>query len=203
MLVDGPLTGVPRQEYRLNNLHLTKYRIKFPFTAPTRIVRKAWVDSDLKAQWKVSPWSVKAQNICKVCTKYSTTRESVSCVAHDDNWKFLIGIAGWYIYEASFIFNWNQRTNLIWRFSCKHQLNARVLFSPYSARNWPTSTASSCVSPSASATSCWPSPSTHWRSAPSPMVPHASSRRTVVSVCVPRRPRVARRQRPRSKTINK
>ncbi|BFF97979.1 60S ribosomal protein L14 [Drosophila madeirensis] len=65
VLVDGPLTGVPRQEYRLNNLHLTKYRIKFPFTAPTRIVRKAWTESDLKAQWKVSPWSVKAQNICK------------------------------------------------------------------------------------------------------------------------------------------
>lgn len=129
MLVDGPLTGVPRQEYRLNNLHLTKYRIKFPFTAPTRIVRKAWVDSDLKAQWKVSPWSVKAQNICKVCTKYSTTRESVSCVAHDDNWKFLIGIAGWYIYEASFIFNWNQRTNFIWRFFCKHQLNTSIILS--------------------------------------------------------------------------
>ncbi|XP_073843707.1 ribosomal protein L14 [Musca autumnalis] len=65
VLVDGPLTGVPRQEYRLNNLHLTKYRIKFPFTAPTRIVRKAWTESDMKAQWKVSPWSTKAQNICK------------------------------------------------------------------------------------------------------------------------------------------
>ncbi|EDW40735.1 GM25070 [Drosophila sechellia] len=54
VLVDGPLTGVPRQEYRLNNLHLTKYRIKFPYTAPTRIVRKAWTESDLKAQWKRS-----------------------------------------------------------------------------------------------------------------------------------------------------
>jgi len=75
VLVDGPLTGVPRQEYRLNNLHLTKYRIKFPYTAPTRIVRKAWTESDLKAQWKVSPWSVKAQNICKVCTE-SRSRSS-------------------------------------------------------------------------------------------------------------------------------
>uniref|UniRef100_A0A1B0FJN6 Large ribosomal subunit protein eL14 n=1 Tax=Glossina morsitans morsitans TaxID=37546 RepID=A0A1B0FJN6_GLOMM len=65
VLVDGPLTGVPRQEYRLNNLHLTKYRIKFPYTAPTRIVRKAWQESDLKSQWKVSSWSQKAQNICK------------------------------------------------------------------------------------------------------------------------------------------
>ncbi|XP_055911429.1 60S ribosomal protein L14 [Eupeodes corollae] len=65
VLIDGPLTGVPRQEYRLNNLHLTKYRIKFPFTAPTRIVRKAWVDNDLKAKWKSTPWSIKSQNICK------------------------------------------------------------------------------------------------------------------------------------------
>lgn len=61
----------------MNNLHLTKYRIKFPYTAPTRIVRKAWIESDLKAQWKVSPWSVKAQNICKVCTL--STRRIRSC----------------------------------------------------------------------------------------------------------------------------
>ncbi|XP_037939802.1 60S ribosomal protein L14 [Teleopsis dalmanni] len=65
VLIDGPLTGVPRQEYRLNNMHLTKYRIKFPFTAPTRIVRKAWVDSDLKNQWKTSAWSAKATNVYK------------------------------------------------------------------------------------------------------------------------------------------
>lgn len=56
-------------------------------------------------------------------------RELVSCVAHDDNWKFLIGIAGWYIYEASFIFNWNQRTNFLWLFSCKHQLNTSIILS--------------------------------------------------------------------------
>uniref|UniRef100_A0A0K8VV65 Large ribosomal subunit protein eL14 n=1 Tax=Bactrocera latifrons TaxID=174628 RepID=A0A0K8VV65_BACLA len=72
VLVDGPLTGVPRQEYRLNNLHLTKYRIKFPFTAPTRIVRKAWKDSDMKAQWKASPWSSRSQNICKVNFKINS-----------------------------------------------------------------------------------------------------------------------------------
>ena len=65
VLVDGPVTGVPRQAYRLNNLHLTKHRIKFPFTAPTRVVRKAWIDSDVKGQWKASQWSQKAQNVSK------------------------------------------------------------------------------------------------------------------------------------------
>ncbi|EDX09733.1 GD14108 [Drosophila simulans] len=55
VLVDGPLTGVPRQEYRLNNLHLTKYRIKFPYTAPTRIVRKAWTESDLRPSGRSAP----------------------------------------------------------------------------------------------------------------------------------------------------
>lgn len=41
----------------------------------------------------------------------------------------MIGIAGWYIYEASFILNWNQRTNFLWLFSCKHQLNTSIILS--------------------------------------------------------------------------
>lgn len=66
VLVDGPLTGVPRQEYRLANLHLTKFRIRFPYTAPTRIVRKAWKEFDVKAKWRETAWSLKAQSIRKV-----------------------------------------------------------------------------------------------------------------------------------------
>ena len=65
VLIDGPLTGVPRQEYRLNNLHLTKFRLKFPYHAPTRVVRKTWSDSDLKTQWLASQWSSKAKNVVK------------------------------------------------------------------------------------------------------------------------------------------
>ncbi|KAL5290733.1 RPL14 family protein [Megaselia abdita] len=68
VLVDGPLTGVSRQEYRLNNLHLTKYRIKFPYHAPTRVVRKAWTAFDLQKKWKSSAWSAKSSSIVKRTT---------------------------------------------------------------------------------------------------------------------------------------
>lgn len=60
------MTGVPRQEYRLSNLHLTKFRIKFPYTAPTRLVRKAWKEFDVKAKWKETSWAAKAEAIHKV-----------------------------------------------------------------------------------------------------------------------------------------
>jgi len=65
VLVDGPNTGVPRQEYRLSNLHLTRFRLKFPYHAPTRVVRKAWNDADLKTQWKSTHWSQKSITIRK------------------------------------------------------------------------------------------------------------------------------------------
>lgn len=66
MLVDGPQTGVPRQAYRLKNLQLTKFRLKFPFHAPTRVVRKAWDAYNLKQKWEESAWSQKAKNVKKV-----------------------------------------------------------------------------------------------------------------------------------------
>ncbi|XP_055378533.1 60S ribosomal protein L14 [Condylostylus longicornis] len=65
VLIDGPLTGVPRQEYRLNNLHLTKFRLKFPYHAPTRVVRKIWKDFNVRAEWKKTAWSQKAVSIRK------------------------------------------------------------------------------------------------------------------------------------------
>ncbi|XP_014281972.1 large ribosomal subunit protein eL14 [Halyomorpha halys] len=60
-LVDGPESGVPRCGIRLNQLHLTKFRIRFPFTASTRVVRKAWKDSNLDAKWKESVWAKKLE----------------------------------------------------------------------------------------------------------------------------------------------
>ncbi|CAG5025516.1 unnamed protein product [Parnassius apollo] len=61
-LVDGPGSGVPRQQIRLNQLHLTKFRLKFPFTAPTRVVRKAWTDEKLNEKWAESQWAKKLEN---------------------------------------------------------------------------------------------------------------------------------------------
>ncbi|EFA01051.1 large ribosomal subunit protein eL14 [Tribolium castaneum] len=59
VLVDGPASKVPRGQLRLNQLHLTKFRLKFPFTASTRIVRKAWTDAKIDEQWADSAWAKK------------------------------------------------------------------------------------------------------------------------------------------------
>lgn len=66
VLVDGPETNVPRQAYRLNNLQLTKFALKFPYHAPTRVVRKAWRAADIKTKWENSSWAQKSKDIKKV-----------------------------------------------------------------------------------------------------------------------------------------
>lgn len=61
-LVDGPCSGVSRQQIRLNQLHLTKFLLKYPFTAPTRVVRKAWTEAKLSEKWADSQWAQKLAN---------------------------------------------------------------------------------------------------------------------------------------------
>lgn len=61
-LVDGPCSGVARQQIRLNQLHLTKFCLKYPFTAPTRVVRKAWTEAKLNEKWADSQWAQKLAN---------------------------------------------------------------------------------------------------------------------------------------------
>merc|ERR1712173_99644 len=51
VLLDGPCSGVSRQEYRIKNLHLTPLKITFPFSARTKIVRKAWEDEKVSERW--------------------------------------------------------------------------------------------------------------------------------------------------------
>jgi large subunit ribosomal protein L14e len=65
--VDGPETGVPRGQMRLNQLHLTKYKINFPFTAHTKTVRKAWIKSKIGEKWAVGMWAQKIAAKRKVC----------------------------------------------------------------------------------------------------------------------------------------
>lgn len=66
VLVDGPQSGVPRQAYRLNNLQLTKFKLNFPYHAPTRVVRKQWAGADLTKKWEESAWAQKSKNVKKV-----------------------------------------------------------------------------------------------------------------------------------------
>ncbi|KAK9501200.1 hypothetical protein O3M35_002271 [Rhynocoris fuscipes] len=60
-LVDGPESGVPRCGIRLNQLHLTKFRLRFPYTASTRVVKKAWKDDKLEEKWANSMWAKKVE----------------------------------------------------------------------------------------------------------------------------------------------
>ncbi|XP_076181537.1 ribosomal protein L14 isoform X2 [Ptiloglossa arizonensis] len=61
VLVDGPSTNVPRGEMRLNQLHLTKFRIRFPYTGSTRVVRKAWETANINKLWKETMWARKIE----------------------------------------------------------------------------------------------------------------------------------------------
>lgn len=68
--MDGPNSNVPRSSLRLNQLHLTKFRIKFPFTGSTRVVRKAWNDAKIDEQWANSVWAKKVAAKEKVSYNY-------------------------------------------------------------------------------------------------------------------------------------
>lgn len=61
VLVDGPKTGVPRSQMRLSELHLTKFRLKFPYTGSTRVVRKAWEAGKIDELWQNSMWAKKVE----------------------------------------------------------------------------------------------------------------------------------------------
>ncbi|KAK9297232.1 hypothetical protein QLX08_008968 [Tetragonisca angustula] len=61
VLVDGPASNVPRCEMRLNELHLTKFRIRFPYTGSTRVVRKAWEAANINDLWKETMWARKVE----------------------------------------------------------------------------------------------------------------------------------------------
>lgn len=66
VLVDGPMSKVPRCEMRLNELHLTKFRLRFPFTGSTRVVRKAWQAGNIDELWKQTMWARKVEAKKKV-----------------------------------------------------------------------------------------------------------------------------------------
>ncbi|CAB0041236.1 unnamed protein product [Trichogramma brassicae] len=59
VLVDGPAAKIPRGQMSLSNLHLTKFRLKFPFTGSTRVVRKAWEAGKIERKWKETVWAQK------------------------------------------------------------------------------------------------------------------------------------------------
>jgi len=72
-LIDGPETGIPRQEINLNRLHLTKFRFKIPHTAPSRIIRAAWNKAEVTKKWEASKWCRRVTNLKKVSLESSAS----------------------------------------------------------------------------------------------------------------------------------
>jgi len=68
--VDGPETGVPRGQMRLNQLHLTKFQINFPFTGRTKAIREVWLKNKINDKWAAGIWSQKIaakRKVCRIC----------------------------------------------------------------------------------------------------------------------------------------
>jgi len=68
--VDGPETGVPRGQMRLNQLHLTKFKINFPFTGRTKAIRQVWLKNKINEKWAAGMWAQKIAAKRKVCRIY-------------------------------------------------------------------------------------------------------------------------------------
>merc|ERR1712008_479153 len=49
VLIEGPTSGVLRQAYPIKQLQLTPITVKFPFNAPTRVIRKEMVSNKAKS----------------------------------------------------------------------------------------------------------------------------------------------------------
>jgi len=56
VLIDGPTTGVLRQEFPIKRIQLTPITVKFPFNAPTRVVRKELESAKVNETWEKSSW---------------------------------------------------------------------------------------------------------------------------------------------------
>lgn len=63
-MIEGPLTGVPRQSFTFRRLVLTPFVLKkLPRAAGTTVVRKVFEESDVLAKWEKSAWAVRRKAI--------------------------------------------------------------------------------------------------------------------------------------------
>lgn len=69
---------MPRQQYPVNHLHLTKYRVKFPYTAKTKVVRKALEAYNLKEKFASTRWQERAASKAKVSFVFDFIRLEMS-----------------------------------------------------------------------------------------------------------------------------
>lgn len=78
-LIDGPATGVPRQQFPYRHLILTPYTLaKLPRAAGSGAVKKAFEKSGVEDKWASSAWAKKlaareARKVSKRCGVGSST----------------------------------------------------------------------------------------------------------------------------------
>lgn len=51
-LVDGPCSKVARQPIRFKRLRLTKHKLNFDHSAPTRVVKREWEKNEITKKWQ-------------------------------------------------------------------------------------------------------------------------------------------------------
>lgn len=51
-LVDGPCSKVTRQPIRFKRLRLTKHKLNFDHSAPTRVVKREWEKEGITEKWR-------------------------------------------------------------------------------------------------------------------------------------------------------
>ena len=61
LLIDGPCSDVPRHVINIKHIHLTKFRVFFPYTARTRTVRKALEAANINEKWADTNWAKKIE----------------------------------------------------------------------------------------------------------------------------------------------
>ncbi|QRV96214.1 ribosomal protein L14 [Ceratobasidium sp. AG-Ba] len=77
-IIDGPLTGVPRQPYPYRHLVLTPLTVKgLPRAAGTGVVKKYFEKTDVLAKWEKSAWAQRRASITKRRTLSDFDRFSV------------------------------------------------------------------------------------------------------------------------------
>ena len=58
-LIDGPCSGVLRQDINFKALHLTEFTVKIGPSSRSGVVRKAWEAAEITKKWNESTWAKK------------------------------------------------------------------------------------------------------------------------------------------------
>ncbi|KAL5021435.1 hypothetical protein ScPMuIL_000590 [Solemya velum] len=58
-LIDGPCTGVAKQQLNFKSLHLTQFKLNIPRSVRTGTLKKQWEKEKLTEKWEQSTWAKK------------------------------------------------------------------------------------------------------------------------------------------------